>query len=158
MKKLLITIGAAAMACVAFADLTPMYGKASGSNGGVHKTITWYSDEACKSTEGVITPWQEGSNTCSYTVFGVKKITGVSSFPDVPVCFKVDGWVSCDCGISLTAPNLTIYSGTFAINSSSVNPATLYGNCTFVKSDNAIIFMSTGVKGATDKRGWATYL
>ena len=146
----------------AYADgLTPMYGKASGTQGDIATTVAWYSNEAMTSTTGVITPWQEGSNTCRYAILGVTKITGNSSLPDVPFCFGTDGVTigtkvtkssyNTACGITMTFPQLTIYSGTFMANSESTIPATLKGHCTFVKTSQSIDFGSTYVKSA---RGW----
>ena len=41
----------------AYADgLTPMYGKASGTQGSIAQTVTWYSDEAMTSNSNVVTP------------------------------------------------------------------------------------------------------
>ena len=58
----------------AYADgLTPMYGKASGTQGSIAQTVTWYSDEAMTSTANVITPWDGGSNTCRYAILGLTK-------------------------------------------------------------------------------------
>ena len=99
----------------AYADgLTPMYGKASGTQGSIATTVAWYSNEAMTSTTGVITPWQEGSNTCRYAILGVTKITSNSSLPDVPFCFGTDGVTigtketkssyNTACGITMTFP------------------------------------------------------
>ena len=92
MKRFLIATIIAALAGGVWADgLTPMYGKASDkTNAGIDKIVTWYSDEACTSTEGVITPWQVGSNTCRYAILTTKKFSN-STFPDVPACFGTDG-------------------------------------------------------------------
>ena len=109
-----------ALCLVAFANgasadnLTPMYGKASGTQGSIATTVAWYSNEAMTSTTGVITPWQEGSNTCRYAILGVTKITSNSSLPDVPFCFGTDGVTigtketkssyNTACGITMTFP------------------------------------------------------
>ena len=162
MKRFLIATAVAVLAGGLWADeLTPMYGKASGTQGNIATTVAWYSNEAMTSTTGVITPWQEGSNTCRYAILGVSKITGNSSLPDVPFCFGTDGVTigtketkssyNTACGITMTFPQLTIYSGTFMANSESTIPATLKGHCTFVKTSKSIDFGSTYVKSA---RGW----
>ena len=145
-----------------YADgLTPMYGKDSGVMGGIAASVAWCSNEAMTSTEGVITPWQEGSNTCRYAIMGMKKTTTSSTLPDVPFCFGTDGATigtkvtknsyNIACGITLTFPQLTIYTGTFMANSEDARGAILKGNCTFVKTSQSIDFGSTYVTGI---RGW----
>ena len=68
-----------------------MYGKASGTQGNIATCVTWYSNEGMTSTANVITPWQEGSNTCRYAIMGMTKLTRSSTLPDVPFCFGTDG-------------------------------------------------------------------
>ena len=146
----------------AYADgLTPMYGKASGTQGSIAQTVTWYSDEAMTSTANVVTPWDEGSNTCRYAILGLTKAIRSSTLPDVPFCFGTDGATigtkvtkssyNIACGITLTFPQLTIYAGTFMANSEDARGAILKGNCTFVKTSQSIDFGSTYVTGI---RGW----
>ena len=162
MKRLLIATTIAALAGGARADgLTPMYGKASGTMGDIATTVTWYSNEGMTSTANVITPWQEGSNTCRYAIMGMTKLTRSSTLPDVPFCFGTDGVTigtkvaktsyNISCGITLTVPQLTIYTGTFMANSEDARGAILKGNCTFVKTSQLIDFGSTFVTGT---RGW----
>ena len=145
-----------------FADgLTPMYGKDSGVMGGIAASVAWYSNEAMTSTEGVITPWQEGSNTCRYAIMGMKKTTTTSSLPDVPFCFGTDGVTigskvtrnSYNFGgnITLTVPQMTVFCGDFMANSDHANGTTLKGNCTFVKTTRSIDFGATYVSSI---RGW----
>ena len=162
MKRFLIATTVAALAGGAWADgLTPMYGKASGTMGDIATTVTWYSNEGMTSTANVITPWQEGSNTCRYAIMGMTKLTRSSTLPDVPFCFGTDGVTigtkvaktsyNISCGITLTVPQLTIYTGTFMANSEDARGAILKGNCTFVKTSQSIDFGSTFVTGT---RGW----
>ena len=162
MKKFLIATTVAVLAGGAWADgLTPMYGKASGTQGSIAQTVTWYSDEAMTSTANVITPWEEGSNTCRYAILGITKLTRSSTLPDVPFCFGTDGVTigtkvtkasyNFACGITLTVPQLTIYTGTFMANSEDARGAILKGNCTFVTTSKSIDFGSTNVKVT---RGW----
>ena len=76
-RKLALFVCLAALAGVYADGLTPMYGNTAGSdynNKTIQQTVTWYSDEAMTSTAGVITPWQEGSNTCRYAILGTAKI------------------------------------------------------------------------------------
>lgn len=90
--------------CAEETTLTTVYGKASGTNGKIQKAVTWYADEACTTTTGVITPWDVGSNTCQYVLLGASKIYG-STFPDVPIYFGTDGTTV---GTSATAPSFNM--------------------------------------------------
>ena len=161
-RKFALAVCLVTSASGAFADdLTPMYGKDSGVIGGIAASVAWYSNEAMTSTEGVITPWQEGSNTCRYAIMGMKKTTTSSSLPDVPFCFGTDGVTigtkvtktsyNFGCNIVLTFPRLTIFSGNFMANSNHENGTTLKGSCTFVKTTQSIEFGATYVASV---RGW----
>ena len=145
----------------AYADgLTPMYGKASGTQGNIATCVTWYSNEGMTSTANVVTPWDEGSNTCMYAVLGASKI-GTSTLPDVPFYFGTDGVTigtkvartsyNFACNVTLTVPHLTVFCGDLMANSDHVNGTTLKGHCTFVKTSKSIDFGSTYVASA---RGW----
>ena len=160
-RKLALAVCLVALSGVYADGLTPMYGKASGTQGSIAQTVTWYSNEAMTSTEGVITPWDEGSNTCRYAILGVSKATRSSTLPDVPFCFGTDGTTigttvtknsyNIACGIALTFPQLTIYTGMFMANSEDARGAILKGNCTFVKTLQSIDFGATNITGI---RGW----
>ena len=161
MKRFLIATTVAALAGGVWADgLTPMYGKASGTQGNIATCVTWYSNEGMTSTANVITPWQEGSNTCMYAVLGASKI-GTSTLPDVPFYFGTDGVTigtkvartsyNFACNVTLTVPHLTVFCGDLMANSDHVNGTTLKGHCTFVKTSKSIDFGSTYVANA---RGW----
>ncbi len=162
--KLALAVGLVVLSG-AYADgLTPMYGKTSGQNsGGLDKIVTWYSDEACTSTEGVITPWQVGSNTCRYAILSAAKFSN-STFPDVPACFGTDGVTigssvhnrqsyNFNGNVTVHFPQLTIYSGYFQANSESVKGTKLTGNCTFVKTTSTIQFAPVNINTG-GARGW----
>ena len=109
-RKLSLFVCIVALAGAYADDLTPMYGKASGTGGSIQAAITWYSDAAFTSTEGVITPWQTGSNTCRYVIIEASKMQANSAFPDVPVCFGSDSVsksYNFGCNVTLTFPQLT---------------------------------------------------
>ena len=160
-RKLAIAVCLAALSG-AYADgLTPMYGKASGTQGSIAQAVTWYSDEAMTSTANVFTPWDEGSNTCRYAILGVSKVTRSSTLPDVPFCFGTDGVTigskvtkasyNFACNMTLTVPQMTVFCGDFSANSDHANGTMLKGHCTFVKTTQSIRFCSTSI---SNTRGW----
>ena len=166
--RIIAVFAACAVAGSAWADgLTPMYGKASGTQGDLSMAVKWYSDEAMTSTAGVITPWQEGSNTCRYAILGCSKLNSWGNgnppaIPDVPFCFGTDGVTigsvesaraeyNFNCGTRFNFPQLTIFSGRFLANSNDSRGTTLDGNCTLVKTSKTIEFVSGYVN---DSNGW----
>ena len=159
-RKLAFALCLVALSGVYADGLTPMYGKASGTQGSIATCVTWYSNEGMTSTANVVTPWDEGSNTCMYAVLGASKI-GTSTLPDVPFYFGTDGVTigtkvartsyNFACNVTLTVPHLTVFCGDLMANSDHVNGTTLKGHCTFVKTSKTIDFGSTYVANA---RGW----
>ena len=169
MKRMFRRTAAIAMTAVAVAGgaradgLSTMYGFEGSAVGGINEdAVTWYSDEN-KSTEDVITPWQEGSNTCQYAIISTRKITKTLTLPDVPFYFGTDGVTvgtkvsakgtyNID-NITLTFPNLTIFSGLFQSNADGGRTA-LDGRCTFKKTTQEICFQAANVQSAPKTRGW----
>ena len=143
----------ACASCVAIitssASAAVFYGKASGSNGSLQTAITWYANEACTDTSGVVSPWGAGAAGNTYVILGAKKIEATSSFPDVTTYFGTDGstvgssvyarheWNMIG-GLTLTFPNVTVFSSYFRVNS--VGVSKFLGNYTFVTTSQSIEF------------------
>ena len=153
----------ACASCVAIiassARAAVFYGKASGSNGSLQTAITWYANEACTDTSGVVSPWSAGAAGNTYVILGAKKIEASSSFPDVATYFGTDGstvgssvaarheW-NMNGGLTLTFPNVTVFSSYFRVNSTVnlVGITKFLGNYTFVKTSQSIEFGGINVE------------
>ena len=150
------------LACASFvaiiassASAAVFYGKASGTQGNLQQAITWYANEACTDTSGVISPWSTGAAGNTYVILGAKKIEASSSFPDVTTYFGTDGqtvgssvaarheW-NMNGGITLTFPNVTVFSSYFRVNNTGV--AKFLGNYTLVKTSQTIEFGGINVQ------------
>ena len=131
------------------------YGKASGSGSSLQQVITWYSDEACTSTSGVVSPWDAGASAHQYVILGASKVQANSSFPDVTTYFGTDGqtvgssvaarheW-NMNGGLTLTFPHVTVFSSYFRVNNTGVTK--FLGNYTFVKTSQSIEFGGINVQ------------
>jgi len=139
------------------------YGKTSGSAGSMMQSITWYSDEACTSTAGVVAPTASGASEHSYVILGAAKWTDTSSFPDVTTYLGTDGATvgssvstafnfNMNCDLTLTFPHVTVFSGVFMANADCINPVAFRGDYTFVKTSQPIEFRASNV-GVAHWRG-----
>ena len=155
----MIALGAA----LAFAtgDAAVFYGKASNSNGSLQTAITWYADEACTDTSGVVSPWSAGAAGNTYVILGAKKIEASSSFPDVTTYFGTDGSTVGTSvadrhqwnlnGITLTFPHVTVFSSYFRANNNN-GIAKFLGDYLFVKTSQTIEFGGINIQD-NDTRG-----
>ena len=133
------------------------YGKSSGTGTTLDKTITWYADEACTSTAGVVSPYSEGASAHTYVILGTTKVQGNSMFPDVPTCFGTDGVtvgakvetrpeMNANGGVVFTFPQATIFSGYFFANS--VGLVKYLGDYQLVKTSEKIEFAGNHITSA----------
>ncbi len=142
-----IVTAAALPALPVGAGETFMWGGASGTLGTLKEAIKWYSDESLTETQGAVSPWDEGSNACSYAVIGTSKWTKDSVFPDVPVYFGRDGVnagssktclkVNSSCNLVVDIPQAYLAYCAISANSTSARPLTLKG--TWRTLDNSIL-------------------
>ena len=149
MKKTTFTIAIGATLAAMTGSASVFYGKASGSGSSLQQTIKWYSDEACTSTSGVVSPYDTGASAHQYVILGSSKVQATSSFPDVTTYFGTDGstvgtsvaarheW-NMNGGLTLTFPNVTVFSSYFRVNSTGITK--FLGNYSLVKTSQTIEF------------------
>ena len=142
-------------------DAAVFYGKASGSGSSLQQVITWYSDEACTSTSGVVSPWGVEASAHQYVILGASKVQTNSSFPDVTTYFGTDGQTVGTSvsarhewnlnGITLTFPHVTVFSSYFRANNNG-GIAKFLGDYTFVRTSQTIEFGGINIQD-NDTRG-----
>lgn len=155
MKAFMLACASCVAIIASSASAAVFYGKASGSGSTLQQVITWYSDEACTSTSGVVSPWDAGASAHQYVILGASKVQATSSFPDVTTYFGTDGqtvgssvatrheW-NMNGGITLTFPNVTVFSSYFRVNNTGV--AKFLGNYTLIKTSQSIEFGGINVQ------------
>jgi len=148
MKKTLVLALNAALAAGA-GNAAVFYGKASGTGGSLQQSVTWYSDEACTSMNGVVSPWSAEASGHEYAILSASKIQSSGEFPAVTAYFGTDGstvgtsvaarheW-NMNGGLTLTFPNVTVFSSYFRVNSTGM--AKFLGDYTFVNTSQSIEF------------------
>ena len=129
------------------------YGNASSERGGLEQTITWYADEACTSTAGVVSPYDVDAGDHSYVILGSAKVETESTFPNVTTYFGTDGAIvgsavspcqhwNLNVG-SLTFPTATVFSSSFEVNGNFLTR--FLGEYDFVKTSEPIVFAGINV-------------
>ena len=161
MKTTTFTIAVGATLAAMTGSAAVFYGKASGSGSSLQQTITWYSNEACTSTSGVVSPYETGASAHQYVILGSSKVQDSSTFPDVTTYFGTDGstvgtsvaarhdWNMN--GVTLTFPHVTVFSSYFRVNNNN-GVAKFLGDWTFVKTSQSIEFGGINIQN-NDTRG-----
>lgn len=126
------------------------YGKASGTGASLDQTIAWYADEACTSTQDVVSPYAQGASSHEYVILGSSKVQASSTFPDVKTYMGTDGvtvgakveprheWNMNGAGDVYTFPRVTVFSSYFRVNSSGM--AKFLGDYAFATTSETIEF------------------
>lgn len=156
--KMMKTVSALVAWCAATSlDASVFYGTKGGSGTTVTDMITWYADEACTSTAGVVPPTAAGASEHTYVILGAGKWQKTSSFPDVTTYIGTDGVTvgssvaeafrfNMNCGLVFTFPHVTVFSGIFMGNSdATTSPVAFAGDYTFVKTTQPIEFHAENV-------------
>ena len=121
-------------------DLRVMIGTKTGNSGQValKSAIAWAAEDG-----GIaISPWESGSNTCTYVIRSSDKING-GAFPDLPVALDNTNLVDTSAS-TITFPNMTVAKGALGFRCNGDGTLTLKGKFTvtsgveFVLSANAV--------------------
>lgn len=101
-------------------------GETSASAGALTKAIAWTADDG----GNVITPWDEGSNTCVYVIQSSANLSADSSFPDVPVELDNSETVITVTKRTINFPQMTVKSGAMGFRVNDNGTVTLKGGYT----------------------------
>ena len=121
-------------------DLRVMIGTKAGNSGQValKSAIAWAAEDG-----GIaISPWESGSNTCTYVIRSSDKING-GTFPDLPVALDNTNLVDTSAS-TITFPNMTVAKGALGFRCNGDGTLTLKGKFTvtsgveFVLAANAV--------------------
>ena len=121
------------------------------SKGAAQAAIGWWTgpDPSTATQTDVPSPWIGAGCGYEYVLLSSEKITGSSTFPDVPVSIGTSDTsvnLRFNGGIRFLVPDATVYGASFSLNSDKLT--VFDGTYRFVKTDNGIKFAGSSVENA----------